>query len=147
MSSNSFNKTLRSYVATVIAEPGEHKRAELSQSFLAAYPDLAAMRMTSLVEQRINDLIREMCDAEPTDQMSFFDGLPAAIAVAPGAVKAIEHCTPDDLAIGELHRRDNIASARDRLRRYQRGAKSYLSARLGGETVGDTARRLAERAA
>jgi len=146
MSRNPFNTALRTYVAETLAQPGEHSRSELAQSFLAQHPDLAGVRLVTLAQAQVDILIREMCDADSGDeQMAFFDGLPAAIAVAPGTVKAIEFCTPEDLEVGEQHRRDNITSAQDKLRRFQTGVRKYLKARMSGETVGDTARRLAER--
>lgn len=143
MSTKPFNRALRAYVTGALSEPGEHSRADLAQAFIAANPDLAQVMVARLAERQVGSLIKEMCDAEPDDQqMSLFAGLPAAIAVAPGAVKAIAHCLPEDIEIGEQHRKDNIASAREALTRYRRGKNAYLKARRDGETVGDTATRL-----
>lgn len=143
MSTREFNTALRVYTAQQIAEPGEHDRNDMAQAFLAAHPDLAQVALTRLVERQVGSLIKELCDADADDpQLALFTGLPAAIAVAPGRVKAIEHCTPDDLEVGERHRRDNIKSARDRLRRYREGVTAFLTSRRADETVGQTARRL-----
>jgi len=148
MSRNPFTTALRRSVTDALAEPGEHSRADLAQAFLAENPELAAAAITNLAEKQVGELIKALCDAEPDDaQMSFFAGLPAAIAVGPGLVKSIEHCDPDDLAIGEEHRKDNITSARGRLKRYRDGVDAYVKARVDAETVGETAKRLAEREA
>ena len=141
--SDTFRSRLRSYTAEAISEPGEHSRGDIAQAFLAENAELAQVALIRLAERQVDALIKEMCDADPDDpQLRLFDGLPAAIAVAPGVVKAIEQCTPEDLQIGEKHRIDNIRSARGRLDRYRTGVRTYLAQRQGDETVGDTARRL-----
>lgn len=143
MSTREFNTALRAYTAQQIAEPGDHDRNDMAQAFLAEHRSLAEVAVTRLVERQVGALIKELCDADADDpQMALFSGLPAAIAVAPGRVKAIEHCTPEDLQVGETHRQDNIKSARERLNRYRKGVAAYLEARRDDETVGQTAHRL-----
>lgn len=140
---SNFRKALRAHTADQLAQPGEHNRDEMAQAFLAEHADLAEIAMQRLVERQVGSLIKEMCDADPEQEMlAVFDGLPAAIATGPGSVKAIEYCTPEDLELGEQHRRDNITSARSRLARYRKGVTKYLTERQGDETVGATAERI-----
>ena len=138
-----FRKSLNAYVDEILATDGEHKRAEIAEAFLDANPELALQEMRHLAERQVDSIIKARCNEEPSEQIAlYFDGLPAAVAVAPGVVKAIEFCTPEDIAVGKSSREDNIRDARARLRRYAQGAGRYLTQRKGSETVGETQRRL-----
>lgn len=139
----SFRKKLREYAAVEIEQPGEHKRTEIADAFLEAYPELAREYMRDLALKQIADLIKELCDEPEADPLPLFSGFPAAITVSPGVVKATKHCTLNDLGAGLDYRRENVRHAQERLKAYAESmAKFELLRKAEDETVGDCAERL-----
>lgn len=139
----SLRKILREYVAEQIGQPGEHKKAELAAAFLDNHADLAAEYLRELAEKRVAELIKELCDEPVPDPLPLFAGFPAAIAVAPGVVKATANCGLNDLAAGLEYRRQNVLHAQDRMEKYGESmARFELLRDDEAETVGECAERL-----
>jgi len=139
----SLRKMLREYVAEQIAQPGEHKKAELAAAFLDENADAAREYLRELAERQIASLIKELCDEPEADPLPLFTGFPVAIAVAPGVVKATANCTFDDLGAGLAYREENVRHAQERLNAYRDSmAKFDLMRRRDDETVGQCTERL-----
>ena len=139
----SLRKILRQYVAEQVAKPGEHKKAELAAAFLDEHADLAAEYLRELAEKRVAELIKEMCDEPDVDPLPLFSGFPAAIAVAPGVVKATANCDLNDLGAGLGYREENVRHAQDKLRDYRESMNRFeLMRATEAETVGECADRL-----
>lgn len=139
----SLRKELRAYVAGELAKPGEHKKAELAASFLDDHRQLAIQYMRELAERQVAELIKELCDEPDADPLPLFSGFPAAIAVAPGVVKATVNCNLNDLAAGLEYRRQNVQHALQRFEEYGDSmAKFELMRSSETETVGECAERL-----
>lgn len=139
----SLRKQLRAYVAEQIAQPGEHKKAELAAAFLDEHSDLAREYMRDLAEKQVAGLIKDLCDESETDPLPVFSGFPAAIAVAPGVVKATANCNLNDLGAGLEYRRQNLRHAQERLEAYGDSMTKFeLLRQAEAETVGECADRL-----
>lgn len=139
----SLRKMLREYVAEQIAQPGEHKKAELASAFLDENAELAREYLRELAEKRVAELIKELCDEPEADPLPLFRGFPAAIAVAAGVVKATNNCTLDDLGAGLAYREENVRNAQERLAAYGDSmAKFELMRASEAETVGECSARL-----
>lgn len=139
----SLRKMLRAYVAEQIAQPGEHKKAELAAAFLDEHTDAVRDYLRDLAERQVASLIKELCDEPEVDPLPLFTGFPVAIAVAPGVVKATANCTLDDLGAGLTYREDNVRHALERLDAYRDSmAKFDALRRRDDETVGQCAERL-----
>jgi len=133
---------LRAYLADQLAEPGEHKKTELASAFLDEHAAEAAAYLRELAERQVAELIKEFCDEPDREQLSLFTGLPVAIAVGPGVVKATNNCTLDDLGAGLAYRAENIRHAQRRLDDYRESMHRFEQLRAGDETVGECAQRL-----
>lgn len=140
---NPFTKALREFAAGRIAEPGEHKRAEIAEAFLDENTELARSYMRELAGKHVAALIKELCDMPEADPLPLFNGFPRAIAVAPGVVKATANCTLDDLGAGLEYRRDNVRHAQERLKAYGESMTRFEALRATEtETVGECSDRL-----
>lgn len=138
-----FRKRLREFAAEQIAQPGEHKRAEIAAQFLDDNPELARAYVRELAERQIATLIKDLCDEPDGHALTLFNGLPTAITVAPGVVKATTNCDLNDLGAGLTFRRENVRNATDRLNRYIESMNRYESLRKSEEeTVGAVTERL-----
>ncbi len=143
MSRDRFHKALRAYATGQIAQPGEHKRQEIADGFLDDNPELAREWMRALASKQIAELIKGLCDQPEADPLPLFSGFPAAIAIAPGVVKATQHCTLDDLGAGLAYRQENVRNARERLKAYGEAMAAFESLRANeSETVGECSERL-----
>lgn len=140
---STFTKRLRAFAADRISAPGEHKRAEIADAFLDEHPDIAHEYLRELASKKVADLIKDLCDEPDGDPLPIFAGIPAAIAIAPGVVKASANCTLDDLGAGLEYRRQNIRHAQQRFDRYAASMTAYESLRATeAETLGECADRL-----
>lgn len=139
----SLRKMLREYLAERLTQPGEHKKAELAAAFLDDNADLAREYLRELAEKRVAELIKEFCDEQAPDPLPLFSGFPAAIAVAPGVVKATANCDLDDLGAGLAYREENVRHAQDKLRDYRESMNRFELLRTSeAETVGECTERL-----
>ncbi len=139
----SLRKMLREYVAEQIAQPGEHKKAELAAAFLDDHAAEAAEYLRELAERQIASLIKELCDEPDADPLPLFSGFPVAISVAPGVVKATSNCTLDDLGAGLAARDDNIRHAIKSRDEYRESMNRFELLRTAEtETVGECTERL-----
>lgn len=142
---STFHKTLRAFASEEIAKPGEHKRQEIAEAFMDAFPELARDYMRELAGKHINDLIKSQCDLPEADPLPLFSGFPSAITVAPGVVKATKNCTFDDLGAGLDYRQENVRNAQERLEAYKDSMAAFVSMRkTETETVGECSDRLRE---
>lgn len=143
-----FSKTLRTFALDQIGTPGEHKPAQIAAEFLDRNPDLAREYIRELAERRVAELVKDLCDEPAQDPLPLFSGFPAAITVAPGVVKAIDHCNLDDLGAGLAYRADNVRNAQKRLEEYRLSmAKFDMLRERPDETVGELSQRLRDSAA
>jgi len=142
---NDFNKQLRAFASDEISKPGEHKRRQIADKFLAAHPDLAHDYVLELASTQVAKLIKQMCDESGADPLPLFSGFPAAIVIAPGVVKATANCTLDDLGAGLEYRKENLRHAQERFEEYGRSMAAFVSLRASeSETVGECQARLRE---
>jgi hypothetical protein len=140
---STLRKALRTYVAQQVAKPGEHKKAELAASFLDEHDELAREYMRELAERAVADLIKDLCDESDIDPLPIFSGFPAAIAVAPGIVKATSNCLLDDLGVGMNNREENVQNAERKRRAFAESMARYEALRKDElETVGECTERL-----
>lgn len=140
-----FHKQLRAFAVEEIGKPGKHKRREIAERFLDAFPDLAASHLQGLASDHIAKLIKAMCDEATADPLPLFCGFPAAIVIAPGVVKATANCTLDDLGAGLSYREENVRNARDRLEAYGKSMTAFVALRVReDETVGECEKRVRE---
>lgn len=140
---STFRKRLREFAAEEIAKPGEHKRQEIADQFLDDNPELAAEYVRELAAKKVAELIKEMCDEPEDDPLPIFNGFPRAITIAPGVVKASEHCTLDDFGAGLDPRLKNIKDAQRRLESYKDSMALFETLRSGAaETLGQCSKRL-----
>jgi hypothetical protein len=139
----SLRKKLREFAAEQIAQPGEHKKAEIASSFIDEHTDYIAEYTRELVERYIQGLIKELSDEPQGDPLPLFSGFPTAIAVAPGVVKATTNCNLDDLGAGLQYRSENVRHAQDRLDAYRNSMAAFVAMRTGeADTVGEVQDRL-----
>lgn len=139
----SLRKKVREFAAELISGPGEHKKSEIAAQFLNEHGDYAAEYLRELAEMRVAELIKEMCDEQHKDALPMFAGLPAAIAVAPGVVKATANCTLDDLGAGLENRRQNLQRAAEKFDAYGQSMSAFDRMRNSEtETVGQCEARL-----
>lgn len=140
---STFHKTLRAFAVDLINQPGDHKRNEIADAFLDAYPELAREYMRELAVKQVAAQIKDVCDAAAADPLPLFSGFPAAIAVGPGVVKATKHCVLNDLGAGLEYRMENLRNARARAKAYGQAMTAYEGLRASEvETVGECADRL-----
>lgn len=138
-----FHQQLRAFALDEITKPGEHKRREIADKFLAAHPDLAHEYALELASNQVAKLIKQMCDESGVEVLPIFSGFPAAIVIAPGVVKATANCTLDDLGAGLAYRRENLRHAQERFEEYGRSMAAFVSLRVSDtETVGECEARL-----
>lgn len=140
---STFRKALREFASGQIAQPGEHKRHEIAQSFLDEHPTLAAEYVRELASKQVAELIKELCEESEADPLPIFAGFPLAISIMPGIVKATAQCLLDDLGAGLVAREKNIGDAMRSRDRYRDSMNAYEMLRASeAETVGECAGRL-----
>lgn len=139
----SLRKKLREYAAEQIAQPGEHKKAEIASAFIDEHTDYIAEYTRELVERYIQGPIKELSDEPQDNPLPLFSGFPTAIAVAPGVVKAAINCNLDDLGAGLQYRSENVRHAQERLDAYRNSMGAFVAMRTSeAETVGECQERL-----
>lgn len=139
----SLRKKFREFATGVIAQPGEHKKAEIAAAFLDEHADVVAEYTRELLERYVTGLVKDLSDEPQDDPLPLFSGFPQAIAVAPGVVKATANCNLDDLGAGLQYRAENIRHAQERFDAYRNSMTAYVSVRTSeAETVGECQDRL-----
>lgn len=139
----SLRKKFREFAAEQIAQPGEHKKAEIASAFIDEHSEFIADYTRELLERYMTGLVKELSDEPQDDPLPLFNGFPTAIAVAPGVVKATTNCNLDDLGAGLQYRSENVRHAQDRLDAYRRSMAAFVAMRTAeAETVGECQDRL-----
>lgn len=119
---SSLRTTIRQYLGAELAAGNDIVRGAAADQFIADHPDEVAEHAAALIKRAVDSEIKALCNERPEDtgQVALFPGLPAAIVVADGVARPLNHCTWADLMVGRVERVENIAHAEKALERYDK---------------------------